>query len=110
MRNKILITFLIFIVWSGLALFACGSIHPQHSNDNIILLMTKLSDFSYRLDWADLNATDCSPEVYNIYRSENPAVLGVKIATLHGTTYTDNIDGNPTVPKVLFYQVRRVNE
>jgi len=67
--------------------------------------MTKISDFSYELDWADL---DGNPVPYKIYRSEDPTILGKKIATVRGTTYTDVITGNPTIPQVYYYKVKRV--
>ena len=113
-RNKRLSTSKFFLLLLILGLLMCAHeawVAPkaQTVSNNILLFVTKTNDVQYKLDWTDSARPPACPQVFKIYRSEDPTVLGQKIANVNGTTYTDKV-ANPDIPVVYYYQVLRVNE
>lgn len=77
--------------------------------NDILLMVTKISDIEYHLEWVDLVNPLPNPSVYKVYRSEDPTMLGIKIATVNGFSYNDVVS-DPTFPPVYYYQIIRLVE
>ena len=79
----------------------------QTVENDILLFVTKVSDIEYKLEWVDMNIPPLSPDIFKVYRSEDPQFLGTKIKTVSGYTYTDIV--NPGDTYTYYYQILHIN-
>jgi hypothetical protein len=60
------------------------AITPQTIDNGITLYVTKVSNKRYHLQWEDPNGPNCW-ELYYVYASQDPKVLGDLVATVRDT-------------------------
>lgn len=99
----------VILVMLMLAMLGVG-IGGQTVNNNITVFVTKANQWDAHLEWT--NPTLTPPYIYKVYRSEDPTVLGYKIATVHGTVIGGDYDDIGVLQDnfTYYYQILRVSE
>jgi hypothetical protein len=98
--RKVILVMLMLMCLLGLA--------GQTVDNNITVFVTKANQWDVHLQWTN---PETVPHVYKVYRSQDPTVLGYKIANVNGTATGGAYDDIGVLQDgfTYYYQILRVN-